>query len=396
MRYKEIILKIKTKDAEKASAIVSMLDIGGIYTEDYSDLLDCPLVKNFALVDEELLKKDKETALLHIYFAEHVNTEENLIFIKERFDAEQISFSVLENTVKEEDFQNNWKQYYKPLKIKNITVVPEWEDYKRASGETILRIDPGVAFGTGNHETTALCLEKLQEVLSPESLASQKNKILKNPEQTEIKDNDFSNKEVADITSDDGKETETEKNNSQKDSDRNPDASLSESLTDRLDHKDNIDIERKKTTRVLDLGCGSGILSIAALILGAERVDAVDIDPNAVKVATRNVSLNKFQGKFRAETGDILDRNRNFPSIILNEKYDIIIANIVADVLIKLCDFIGDYMTEKAYFILSGIITERREEVISALKKNGFKIIEDAEKRGWRCIVSQKTQREKQ
>lgn len=396
MRYKEIILKIKTKDAEKASAIVSMLDIGGIYTEDYSDLLDCPLVKNFALVDEELLKKDKETALLHIYFAEHVNMEENLIFIKERFDAEQISFSVLENTVKEEDFQNNWKQYYKPLKIKNITVVPEWEDYKRASGETILRIDPGVAFGTGNHETTALCLEKLQEVLSPEGLASQKNKILKNPEQTEIKDNDFSNKEVADITSDDGKETETEKNNSQKDSDRNPDASLSESLTDRLDHKDNIDIERKKTTRVLDLGCGSGILSIAALLLGAGRVDAVDIDPNAVKVATRNVSLNKFQGKFRAETGDILDRNRNFPSIILNEKYDIIIANIVADVLIKLCDFIGDYMTEKAYFILSGIITERREEVIQALKKNGFKVIEDAEKRGWRCIVSQKTQREKQ
>ena len=68
----------------------------------------------------------------------------------------------------------------------------------------------------------------------------------------------------------------------------------------------------------------------------------------------------------------------------------------MADVLIKLCDFIGDYMTEKAYFILSGIITERREEVIQALKKNGFKVIEDAEKRGWRCIVSQKTQREKQ
>ena len=354
MRYKEIILKIKTKDAEKASAIVSMLDIGGIYTEDYSDLLDCPLVKNFALVDEELLKKDKETALLHIYFAEHVNTEENLIFIKERFDAEQISFSVLENTVKEEDFQNNWKQYYKPLKIKNITVVPEWENYKRASGETILRIDPGVAFGTGNHETTALCLEKLQEVLSPEGLASQKNKILKNPEQTEIKDNDFSNKEVADITSDDGKETETEKNNSQKDSDRNPDASLSEFLTDDLGNKNNIAIAGRKTTRVLDLGCGSGILSIAALLLGAERVDAIDIDPNAVKVATRNVSLNKFQGKFRAETGDILDRNRNFPSIILNEKYDIIIANIVADVLIKLCDFIGDYIDRKSLFHFVG------------------------------------------
>ena len=88
MQYKEIIFKIKTKDIDKASAIVSILDIGGIYTEDYSDMMECPLVKNFALIDEELLKKDVNTALLHIYFAEHINTTECLDFIKERFNDE--------------------------------------------------------------------------------------------------------------------------------------------------------------------------------------------------------------------------------------------------------------------------------------------------------------------
>ena len=165
MQYKEIILKIKTSDEDTATAIVSLLDIGGIYTEDYSDLEECPLVKNFALIDEELLKKDKNTVLLHIYFAEHIDVSACLDFIKTRFDAENIAFEVMENKVEEDDFANNWKQYYKPLKIKNITVVPEWENYKASDGETVLRIDPGVAFGTGNHETTSLCVEKLQETV---------------------------------------------------------------------------------------------------------------------------------------------------------------------------------------------------------------------------------------
>lgn len=309
MQYKEIIFKIKTKDIDKASAIVSILDIGGIYTEDYSDMMKCPLVKNFALIDEELLKKDVNTALLHIYFAEHINTTECLDFIKERFNAEEIAFELLENTVKEEDFANNWKQYYKPIKIKNITIVPEWENYNKTEKELILKIDPGVAFGTGNHETTALCIEKLQEL----------------------------------------------------------------PLNDK---------------KVLDLGCGSGILSIASLLLGASNVDAVDIDPNAVKVSKENVSLNKFKGIFRAQAGNILNKDSDIFNFLSDTEYDIVVANIVADVLISLCNFIKNHMSKNSYFILSGIICERQKEVETALKENGFKILEISEKRGWICIVA--------
>ena len=309
MQYKEIILKIKTEDTEKASAIVSVLDIGGIYTEDYSDMMDCPLVKNFALIDEELLNKDTETALLHIYFAEHINVAECLDFIKERFGAENIPFELLENTVKEEDFANNWKKYYKPLTIKNITVVPEWEEYTAKENEITLRIDPGVAFGTGNHETTSLCIEKLQEYL-PEN------------------------------------------------------------------------------AKVLDLGCGSGILSITALLLGASAADAVDIDPNAVKISKENAGLNKFKGTFRAEAGNILNKESEIFNFLSDTKYDVVVANIVADVLISLCGFIKNHMEENAYFILSGIITERCPEVEKALTDNGFTIFEVAEKGGWNAIVA--------
>lgn len=308
MQYKEIILKIKTSDEDTATAIVSLLDIGGIYTEDYSDLEECPLVKNFALIDEELLKKDKNTVLLHIYFAEHIDVSACLDFIKTRFDAENIAFEVMENKVEEDDFANNWKQYYKPLKIKNITVVPEWEDYKASDGETVLRIDPGVAFGTGNHETTSLCVEKLQETV-------------------------------------------------------------------------------KKGDKVLDLGCGSGILSIASLLLGASAVDAVDIDPNAVKISKENASLNKFDGIFRAETGNVLEKGSGIFGFV-GKGYNVVVANIVADVLIRICSFIKEHTAPGAYFILSGIICERCGEVEKALKDNGFTIEEIAEKRGWNCIVA--------
>ena len=308
MQYKEIILKIKTSDEETATAIVSLLDIGGIYTEDYSDLEECPLVKNFALIDEELLKKDKDTVLLHIYFAEHIDVSACLDFIKTRFDAENIAFEVMENKVEEDDFANNWKQDYKPLKIKNITVVPEWEDYKAADGETILRIDPGVAFGTGNHETTSLCVEKLQETV-------------------------------------------------------------------------------KKGDKVLDLGCGSGILSIASLLLGASAVDAVDIDPNAVKISKENAALNKFDGIFRAQTGNVLEKGSEIFDFV-GKGYNVVVANIVADVLIRICSFIKEHTSPGAYFILSGIICERCGEVEKALKDNGFTVEEVAEKRGWNCIVA--------
>lgn len=310
MQYKELVLKIKTDRVAEAEAIISLLDIGGIYTEDYSDLDDCPLVKNFALVDEELQKKDKQTALLHIYFGEYADIPANLEFISARFDTCGIEMEILENTVKEEDYANAWKQYYKPLKIGEVTVVPQWEDYTPVEGETVLRIDPGMAFGTGNHETTSLCVEELQRYF---------------PNGGDL----------------------------------------------------------------LDIGCGSGILSITALLLGARKAVGIDIDPNAVKVSGENASLNTFSGVFTGICGNILEEKT---ALVGGEKFDCIAANIVADVIIRLLAFAGDLLRERGRMILSGIITERGDEVKRAIAENGFVLLKEQEKKGWLCMVIESLQ----
>lgn len=313
MQYHELIVKIPVEKEETAEAILALLDIGGIYTEDYSDMLDCPLVKNFALIDEELLKKDTSYALLHVYFQLQINMAEVVEYITARFDAEGIPMSILEQTVKEDDYANSWKQYYKPLSIGKIAVVPEWEDYAPKEDEKVLLIDPGMAFGTGTHETTSLCIETIQEY-------------------------DFKGK------------------------------------------------------KAIDIGCGSGILSITALLCGAAVADAIDIDPNAVKVSGENVALNTFEGEFHAAAGNILAMDEEAKTLIGGKKYDFILANIVADVIIRLTAFAGELLTEDGVFVMSGIITERETEVLNALSRNGFVLLERKEKGGWLCLAAKKAE----
>lgn len=308
MKYNELIINIKSEDGEKASAIASMLDIGGLYLEDYSDMMDCELVKQIGLVDEELLAKDKTQAILHVYLPENINTDEASVYLKERFSSENIEFLISYKSIDEEDYANSWKKYYKPLKIgKKIVVCPIWEDYTTGNGEVLMKIDPGMAFGTGTHETTSLCVEFLQETI-------------------------------------------------------------------------------RKGDKVLDIGCGSGILSITSLLCGAKEALALDIDPNAVKVAKENASLNSFDGKFEAVCDNILDSESNIRKALKNQKFDTIVANIVADIIIKLTDFISELLAENGTFIVSGIITERENEVIKSLNRNGFKIVEKRDKKGWVCI----------
>jgi ribosomal protein L11 methyltransferase len=232
-------------------------------------------------------------------------------YLTARFDAENIPMSIMSNTVKEDDYANSWKQYYKPLSIGNIAVVPEWEEYEKKENETVLRIDPGMAFGTGTHETTSLCIEEIQKY----------------------------------------------------------------------------DV---KGESVLDIGCGSGILSIASLLMGAKEVNAIDIDPNAVKVSHENASLNAYKGEFKAVTGNILSMDEAAKNLVDGKKYKFILANIVADVIIRLSAFVGDLLTDDGLFIMSGIITERREEVLRALSDNGFKVTGEHEKGGWLCITAVK------
>lgn len=301
MTYSEIKIELASADVQKASDIATMLNFGGIYIEDYSDLMENEMVKQVGLVDEELLQKDKTLAVMHVYIDENMSIEDCLAFLEERFSSEGIKYSVSREKINEEDYSNSWKKYYKPIKIDGLVVVPQWEEYKPEKDEKILVIDPGMAFGTGTHETTSMCIEAIQQYV-------------------------------------------------------------------------------KNGDEIFDIGTGSGILSITALLFGAKSATAVDIDKNAVKVAYENAALNGVEKKLDAYPLNILTQQSP------EKQFDVITANIVADVIIAILPKIKPLL--KGCFIASGIITERAADVKKALAENGFEIVEIKEKKGWNCIIS--------
>lgn len=308
MTYSEIVFTVDSKNKEIASDIVGMLNCGGIYIEDYTDLEDDPTVKQVGIVDEALLEKDKTKVLLHVYADEHTSVEDCIAFVSDRFSSENITYEVEIKHVDEEDYANSWKQYYKPIKIGNrIVVVPEWEPYENADGEITVTLNPGMAFGTGTHETTSMCIEALQDIV-------------------------FEGDEV------------------------------------------------------LDIGCGSGILSVTALLCGANRADATDIDRNAVNVAYENAELNGVKDRLHATEDNILSAES--PIRTAGKKYNVVIANIVADVIIDICGFVKTLIKPYGCFVASGIISERLDDVVKAMNDNGLCVAAIHEKRGWNCIIA--------
>ena len=308
MTYSEIVFTVDSKDKEIASDIVGMLNCGGIYIEDYTDLEDDPTVKQVGIVDEALLEKDKTKVLLHVYADEHTSVEDCIAFVSDRFSSENITYEVEIKDVDEEDYANSWKQYYKPIKIGNrVVIVPEWEPYEKADGEITVTLNPGMAFGTGTHETTSMCIEALQDIV-------------------------FEGDEV------------------------------------------------------LDIGCGSGILSVTALLCGANRADATDIDRNAVNVAYENAELNGVKDRLHATEDNILSAES--PIRTAGKKYNVVIANIVADVIIEICGFVKTLIKPYGCFVASGIISERLDDVVKAMNDNGLCVAAIHEKRGWNCIIA--------
>ena len=308
MTYSEIVFTVDSKNKEIASDIVGMLNCGGIYIEDYTDLEDDPTVKQVGIVDEALLEKDKTKVLLHVYADEHTSVENCIAFVSDRFSSENITYEVEIKHVDEEDYANSWKQYYKPIKIGNrVVIVPEWEPYEKADGEITVTLNPGMAFGTGTHETTSMCIEALQDIV-------------------------FEGDEV------------------------------------------------------LDIGCGSGILSVTALLCGANRADATDIDRNAVNVAYENAELNGVKDRLHATEDNILSAES--PIRTAGKKYNVVIANIVADVIIEICGFVKTLIKPYGCFVASGIISERLDDVVKAMNDNGLCVAAIHEKRGWNCIIA--------
>lgn len=306
MDWTEIKIEIDAVNIDRAADIASMAVPYGIYIEDYRTLeQETWEIANIDLIDEELLAKDRTKGCVHIYVSPEENYMEAVSFLKERYDSENIPHTIEYKPCKNEDWENNWKQYFKPMKIgEKLLIRPLWIDDYEADDRAVLSIEPGLAFGSGGHNTTRLCLETLEKY---------------------VKDGDS----------------------------------------------------------VLDCGCGSGILSIASLLMGAESVTGVDIDKLAVKTAKENGVVNGFtEPKYNILQGNLVDK--------VTGKFDIVVANIVADIIILFSSQVGDFLKDDGVFITSGIIEPREPEVTAAFEANEFKILKRYEDGGWLCFVCKK------
>lgn len=305
MDWAEIKIKIPTEYTDEAAAIANMAVPYGIYIEDYSDLEEgAKEIAHIDLIDEALLESDRTHSVIHLYISKENNVKESTGYLTERLTACNIPHTLCEDNISEEEWENNWKQFFKCTEIgKRLCIRPCWEKYDNKNGRKVLSIDPGAAFGTGTHATTSMCLELLDEIVAP-------------------------------------------------------------------------------GVSVLDIGSGSGILSIASVLLGAEKATGVDIDPVAVKVAKENAVLNNMSNKTEYIVGNLNEQ--------ISDKYDIVAANIVADVIISLTKDVKNLLKEGGRFLCSGIIDIREKDVEAALIESGLKIIKRLENSNWVAFLTTK------
>lgn len=310
MKWIEVTIKTTTEAVEAITNILDELRTGGVMIEDPKDFL---FQKNNELdwdyVEEEVFNKSgQDGVLIKTYISEERNVVEVVENIKHRvlslrdFGIDIGEGSVSLGQVNESDWANEWKKYYKPTKVgQRIVVKPTWEDYKRENGELIIELDPGMAFGTGTHETTSMCIRELEKYVNEDS-------------------------------------------------------------------------------KVFDIGCGSGILAIAAAKLGAKEVLAVDLDEVAVKVSKENVEENNVSDSVEVRHGNLMD--------VVKDRADVVVANIIADIIKILAKDVHNFMKKDAVFISSGIILDKVDEVKESLIENGFEIIDIKKLGEWSAIVS--------
>ncbi|MCL2198287.1 MAG: 50S ribosomal protein L11 methyltransferase [Defluviitaleaceae bacterium] len=265
--------------------------------------------------EEDLLRADGEDVFVVFYVTKDAEGEGLLGEVREalsQLSAQSEDLGSLDVEIEHADDElwlNEWKKHFKPLRIGRVVIVPEWEQYVPCEGDVVFTIDPGSAFGTGQHQTTQLCVDALQKHL-------------------------------------------------------------------------------KKGDRLADIGCGSGILAVIGLLLGAGNVFACDIDPAGAMAATKkNAELNPINlGHLVISSGDVLS-DTALREEICRERYDVVVANIVADVIIDLVPFAREILVEGGVFIASGIIEERAEEVFAAFEKGGVEILEKIMLEGWYSVV---------
>ena len=295
MKYKTITVFTNHNDADLISSAMFDAGAGGVSILDKQDFLD--LVKSDVIwdyVDESVLEQSEVVKVSTMCEPTDTDFLGNLQANLEEMKKNGVQFGeILIGDIDAADYENEWKKYYNPIKTKHITIVPTWIDYKASKGEKIMRLDPGMAFGTGSHATTRMCLELM----------------------------DVNGKDV------------------------------------------------------IDVGCGSGILGIAAKICGAKSVYMCDIDEQAVEFARQNAALNHVDAVI--ERADLLEGDR---------QADFIFANITADILMRFSKSIGKHLRKGGIIVLSGIIDIREAEVVQCYRDAGYEIVERQSIDDWRAF----------
>jgi ribosomal protein L11 methyltransferase len=309
MKWFEIRVNTTDEASDAVSEMLTAMGAGGVAIMDPFDIRKEILKPNtLDYADDEFLETLGDDVIIKAYFQDGLNIND---LIKQVDDGLKNISQFLTvgkgyegyREVDDEDWSTSWKKYYKPIKLTDrIVIKPTWEEYDSQPMDIIVEMDPGMAFGTGTHETTQMC------------------SIL-------------------------------------------------------------LDKHMREDSEVLDIGCGTGILSIIAAKLGAKSVKAIDIDEVAIKVAKENININKQNMKITAFKGILADINQD------ENKYDIIVANIIANVIIDLSSVISYYFKKDSLFITSGIIKERKQEVLDACTKGGMSCIETLEMGEWVAMV---------
>ncbi len=305
--WMEVTIITSSAAVEAVSAMLYNTGVKGVSILDPEDLIfRREHTTDWDYFDESIIDTNNEVVVKGYYkkdekFESYIEEIKNGVNNLPKFGLDKGLGSVTTIMVKEEDWENNWKKYYKPIKIgEKIVIKPIWEEYIKNPGEIIVELDPGMAFGTGTHETTRMCIKALERHV-------------------------------------------------------------------------------RANTTVFDIGTGSGILSIAAAKLGAVKTIGVDLDPVAVESAKQNVSYNNLNN-IEIVHGDLME--------VVSGKANIVIANIMADIIMFLTEGVKAFIEEGGYFISSGIILSKKDEVINKLMSCGFEVEEINIDGEWVCIVA--------